>query len=81
VRLRPFAPPPACQDDGVSIAAPTHALRVSATQRQDERVTPLELFFDLVFVLAIAILMQRGEYNVRHGKDAGDYLRCQEQRR
>jgi low temperature requirement protein LtrA len=27
--------------------------RVSATLRQDERVTPLELFFDLVFVLAL----------------------------
>lgn len=27
--------------------------RVTATLRQDERVTPLELFFDLVFVLAL----------------------------
>lgn len=27
--------------------------RLSATRREDERVTPLELFFDLVFVLAI----------------------------
>ncbi|HXP36728.1 MAG TPA: low temperature requirement protein A, partial [Solirubrobacteraceae bacterium] len=27
--------------------------RISATMREDERVTPLELFFDLVFVLAL----------------------------
>jgi low temperature requirement protein LtrA len=27
--------------------------RVSAVMRDGERVTPLELFFDLVFVLAI----------------------------
>jgi hypothetical protein len=67
----------------VSILAPgsRRAPRVTATLRQDERVTPLELFFDLVFVLAIAILMQGGEYNDRHGKEAGDHLRCQEQRR
>src|SRR3954452_13451321 len=30
-----------------------HAPRLSAVLREDERVTPLELFFDLVFVLAI----------------------------
>jgi low temperature requirement protein LtrA len=30
-----------------------HTSRLSAARRQDERVTPLELFFDLVFVLAI----------------------------
>jgi len=30
-----------------------HAPRVSAVLRQGERVTPLELFFDLVFVLAL----------------------------
>src|SRR3954465_2981941 len=29
------------------------APRLSAARREDERVTPLELFFDLVFVLAI----------------------------
>src|SRR3954469_14317820 len=29
------------------------APRLSAVLREDERVTPLELFFDLVFVLAI----------------------------
>src|SRR3954452_15443894 len=29
------------------------ARRLSAVLREDERVTPLELFFDLVFVLAI----------------------------
>src|SRR3954468_4767874 len=34
--------------------APSHrAPRITATLREDERVTPLELFFDLVFVLAI----------------------------
>jgi len=31
----------------------SHAPRLSATLREGERVTPLELFFDLVFVLAI----------------------------
>jgi low temperature requirement protein LtrA len=31
----------------------THQSRLSATLRDGERVTPLELFFDLVFVLAI----------------------------
>jgi low temperature requirement protein LtrA len=35
-------------------AAPeAHHPRLSATRREGERVTPLELFFDLVFVLAI----------------------------
>jgi low temperature requirement protein LtrA len=37
----------------VSIAATPRVPRVNATLRQDERVTPLELFFDLVFVLAL----------------------------
>jgi low temperature requirement protein LtrA len=31
----------------------SHHSRFSAARREDERVTPLELFFDLVFVLAI----------------------------
>jgi low temperature requirement protein LtrA len=31
----------------------THESRLSAAPREEERVTPLELFFDLVFVLAI----------------------------
>ncbi len=31
----------------------THSSRLGATRREGERVTPLELFFDLVFVLAI----------------------------
>ena len=31
----------------------SHASRLSAARREGERVTPLELFFDLVFVLAI----------------------------
>jgi low temperature requirement protein LtrA len=34
-------------------AAEPHTSRLSATLREGERVTPLELFFDLVFVLAI----------------------------
>src|SRR5436309_8039102 len=33
--------------------AATRAPRISAARREDERVTPLELFFDLVFVLAL----------------------------
>ena len=32
---------------------PTHAPRLTAVMRSEDRVTPLELFFDLVFVLAI----------------------------
>jgi len=31
----------------------TRRSRLSAATRQEERVTPLELFFDLVFVLAL----------------------------
>ena len=34
-------------------ASSSHAPRLSAVPRENERVTPLELFFDLVFVLAI----------------------------
>jgi len=34
-------------------AAPTRARRLTPTMREGETVTPLELFFDLVFVLAI----------------------------
>ncbi len=37
----------------MSTAAPARAPRLTATLRQTERVTALELFFDLVFVLAI----------------------------
>jgi low temperature requirement protein LtrA len=37
----------------VSATAPARAPRLTATLRQTERVTALELFFDLVFVLAI----------------------------
>jgi low temperature requirement protein LtrA len=37
----------------MSISTPTRTPRINATLRQDERVTPLELFFDLVFVLAL----------------------------
>jgi low temperature requirement protein LtrA len=34
-------------------SAPRHTPRLAATRREGERVTPLELFFDLVFVLAL----------------------------
>jgi low temperature requirement protein LtrA len=37
----------------VSTASPSRSPRLTAVLRQTERVTPLELFFDLVFVLAI----------------------------
>src|SRR5207248_521862 len=37
----------------VVATAATRAPRISAARREDERVTPLELFFDLVFVLAL----------------------------
>ena len=43
-----------CEDARVSVAGRVRAPRVSAVLRGEEaRVTPLELFFDLVFVLAI----------------------------
>jgi low temperature requirement protein LtrA len=38
---------------GMSAREPQHVSRVSAVMREGERVTPLELFFDLVFVLAL----------------------------
>jgi low temperature requirement protein LtrA len=41
-----------CDDEAVA-ADQTRSSRLSATLRDGERVTPLELFFDLVFVLAI----------------------------
>jgi len=37
----------------VSTSVSSRATRVKAVLREDERVTPLELFFDLVFVLAL----------------------------
>src|SRR3954464_3163939 len=37
----------------MATATGTRAPRLSAVRREGERVTPLELFFDLVFVLAI----------------------------
>ena len=37
----------------MSAVRASHVPRVSAVRRQDERVTPLELFFDLVFVLTL----------------------------
>lgn len=38
---------------GVESSSEPHRSRLSAARREGERVTPLELFFDLVFVLAI----------------------------
>jgi low temperature requirement protein LtrA len=40
-------------DDGVSTPPRPRAQRLTAVLRQEDRVTPLELFFDLVFVLAL----------------------------
>src|SRR5204863_1466561 len=37
----------------MATATRAHLPRLAAVLRQDERVTPLELFFDLVFVLAL----------------------------
>ena len=37
----------------MSTVAPTRSRRLTAVLRQTGRVTPLELFFDLVFVLAL----------------------------
>jgi low temperature requirement protein LtrA len=37
----------------IPASSESHAPRLSAARREGERVTPLELFFDLVFVLAI----------------------------
>jgi low temperature requirement protein LtrA len=44
---------PRCDDGPVSSSQATRVPRVSAVMRDGERVTPLELFFDLVFVLAL----------------------------
>ena len=42
-----------CDDPGVGIATPPRSPRLTAAPRETARVTPLELFFDLVFVLAL----------------------------
>ena len=42
-----------CEDDCVSTDTERRAPRLTAVMREGERVTPLELFFDLVFVLAL----------------------------
>jgi low temperature requirement protein LtrA len=58
-RIRPGTGPLAghpavgCEDARVSSPRPHRAPRVSAVMREGEQVTPLELFFDLVFVLAL----------------------------
>ncbi len=41
------------ENEAMSTGAATRSRRVSAAMRDDDRVTPLELFFDLVFVLAL----------------------------
>ncbi len=51
-RSRPAASR-ACEDVDVSTAASSRSPRLTAVMREGERVTPLELFFDLVFVLAL----------------------------
>jgi low temperature requirement protein LtrA len=43
----------ACEDRCVSTVSERRAPRLTAVMREGERVTPLELFFDLVFVLAL----------------------------
>ncbi len=57
---RPTRPPgrrrARCEDSPMSTTAPppaTRTPRVNPAMREDARVTPLELFFDLVFVLAL----------------------------
>jgi low temperature requirement protein LtrA len=45
--------PSSAASDGSQQRHAPHAPRLSAAPREGERVTPLELFFDLVFVLAI----------------------------
>jgi low temperature requirement protein LtrA len=47
------ATPNACEDERVSTASDERTPRLTAVMREGERVTPLELFFDLVFVLAL----------------------------
>src|SRR3989475_2218709 len=42
-----------CEDNAVSAPASSRAPRLTAVMREGERVTSLELFFDLVFVLAL----------------------------
>jgi low temperature requirement protein LtrA len=51
--MRASAGAASCEDEIVSTAAPARTPRLSAVMREGERVTPLELFFDLVFVLAL----------------------------
>ena len=45
--------PRGCEDEPVSTVLSSRAPRMSAVMREGEEVTPLELFFDLVFVLAL----------------------------
>jgi low temperature requirement protein LtrA len=44
---------PGCEDAGVAATTPSRPPRLTAVLRAGERVMPLELFFDLVFVLAL----------------------------
>src|ERR1700735_3905567 len=50
---RPVSLRMACQNGLVSTVSEERTPRLTAVMREGERVTPLELFFDLVFVLAL----------------------------
>src|ERR1700722_16592236 len=50
---RPSPTQTSCEDGRVSAPASSRAHRLTAVMRDGERVTSLELFFDLVFVLAL----------------------------
>jgi low temperature requirement protein LtrA len=50
---RPWEGFPRCEDGQVITTLSSRVPRVSAVMREGERVTPLELFFGLVFVLAL----------------------------
>ncbi|HEX4838099.1 MAG TPA: hypothetical protein VFV03_06205 [Solirubrobacteraceae bacterium] len=41
----------------MSTLSERHVPRLAAVMREGERVTPLELFFDLVFVLVLVVLV------------------------
>ena len=51
--VRRLGVPACCEDGAVSASRASDGPRMTAVMREDERVTPLELFFDLVFVLAL----------------------------
>src|SRR3954451_11864932 len=53
VTLHRFCAGPGCETGRVATVSRPRAPHLSATLREEERVTPLELFFDLVFLLAL----------------------------